>query len=306
MIDPSPMLDSKLSLRAKGIWGLYIAAGRALSAAEIYPLVPEGRDAVRKAVRELISAGYVSEVSFRSQNGQWAYQLDITQAWFTRDGFSGTLLYGTTNKLIATSTLVELTNVSSPNVSGTPEHEQQEEYVEMAWPGFDEPEAPKVKKTRIDESDSGAIGKIVEPLDKVEMRKQKYKRTKFEAVPASMLRQERPEDEWTTPDLLAEFYALTRLHAPGIPSQVNGKGLASWINQKVGEDITRLTILKAIRGFFNDPRLTNDAGIGNPLWRRFIAYYPTVHGIYSRETEVEYQDDDFLSHQSKMLKLLED
>jgi len=304
MIDPTPLLDSKLSLRAKGIWGLYMAAGKALSAAEIYPLVPEGRDAVRKAVRELISAGYVSETSFRNKNGQWSYELEITQAWFTRDGFSGTLLYGTASKLITNSTLVELTNVSSTNVSGEPE---KEEFIDMPWPGFDD-EAPVTKKTRksTDYVETGVVGKLTEPIDKVAMRKQKYKKTKFEAVPASMLRQERPEDEWDTNDLLAEFYALTRAHAPGIPSQVNGKGLASWINQKVGEGITRYTVLKAMRGFFNDPRLTNDAGIGNPLWRRFIAYYPTVHGIYSKETEVEYQDADFLSHQSKMLKLWED
>jgi len=70
MIDPAPLLDSKLSLRAKGIWALYMAAGKALSAAEIYPLVPEGRDAVRKAVRELISAGYVSETSIRTAKGK--------------------------------------------------------------------------------------------------------------------------------------------------------------------------------------------------------------------------------------------
>jgi len=304
MIDPAPLLDSKLSLRAKGIWGLYMAAGKALSAAEIYPLVPEGRDAVRKAVRELISAGYVSETSFRNKNGQWSYELKITQAWFTRDGFSGTLLYGTASKLITNSTLVELTNVSSTNVSGEPE---KEAFIDMAWPGFEDEEVV-VKKARksTDYVETGVVGKLTETIDKAEMRRQKYKKTKFEAVPASMLRQERPEDEWTTSDLLAEFYALTRVHAPGIPSQVNGKGLASWINQKVGEGITRHTVLKAMRGFFNDPRLTNDAGIGNPLWRRFIAYYPTVHGIYSRETEVEYQDDDFLNHQSKMLKLWED
>lgn len=302
MIDPAPLLDSKLSLRAKGIWGLYMAAGKALSAAEIYPLVPEGRDAVRKAVRELISAGYVSEVSFRTENGQWSYQLQVTQAWFTGDGFSGTLLYGTASSLEANSTSVELTNVSSPKVSGVPP-EDEEEYVEMSWPGFDE--EPKVTKAKIDDSDSGAIGKLTDPIDKKELRKQKYKKTSFSAVPDSMLRKSKPEQEWNTSDLVAEFYDLVRGLDNWAPSQVNGQQLASWINQKVGQGIARYTVLKAMRGFFNDPRLTNDLGIGQPLWRRFIAYYPTVHGKYVNDIPVEYADDDFLNHQDKMLKLLE-
>jgi hypothetical protein len=303
MIDPAPLLDPKLSLRAKGIWGLYMAYGRALSAAEIYPLVPEGRDAVRKAVRELVAAGYVSETSFRNKNGQWAYELDITQAWITRDGFSGTLLYGTASIANSLNTLVELTNVSSPNVSGVPP-EDVEEYVEMSWPGFED--EPKVTKAKIDDTDTGAIGKLTDPVDKKELRKLKYKKTSFEAVPESMLRHDRPESEWTTQDLVAEFYALAREVSGGSPSQINGRSLATWINQRVGEGTPRSGLLKALRAFFKDPRLTKDVGIGQPLWRRFIAYYPTVHGIYSRDTEVEYADGDFLAHQAKMLRLLED
>ena len=304
MIDPMPMTDPKLSLRARGIWGIFMNAGRAMTAAEIYPLVPEGRDAVRKALRELIDSGYISEVSFRNLNGQWAYQLEVTQAWITRDGFSGTLLYGTASIANNLSTLVELTNVSSPNVSGVPpEKDTQEEYVEMSWPGFDD--EPEVKRKKTPEPESGAVGNL-DLTDRKERLKAKYKKTKFEAVPASMRRDERPEDEWTTEDLVAEFYELTRKVASGVPSQVNGKSLASWINQKVGEGIARKSVLKALRAFFNDPRLTRDPGVGSPLWRRFIAFYPTVHGIYSKETDVEYADVDFLAHQAKMAKLLED
>ncbi|NDA61957.1 MAG: hypothetical protein EBX50_07935 [Chitinophagia bacterium] len=298
MIDPAPLLDSKLSLRAKGIWGLYMAAGKALSAAEIYPLVPEGRDAVRKAVRELISAGYVSEVSFRTQNGQWAYQLQVTQAWITGDGFSGTLLYGTASSYSTSSfnTLEELTNVSSPNVSGEPEEE--EEFVEMPWPEFDEP------STKSDD-EVGVVGKLADPVDKKELRKQKYKKSSFAAVPESMLRNERPETEWTTQDLVAEFYDLTREHAKGAPSQVNGKSLSAWINQQVGQGVPRIAILRALRAFFNDPRLVRDPGIGKPFWRRFIAYYPTVHGRFANVEDIDYSDERFSAHQAKMLKLLE-
>jgi hypothetical protein len=57
--------------------------------------------------------------------------------------------------------------------------------------------------------------------------------------------------------------------------------------------------------FFADPRLLNDAGIGQPIWRRFIAFYPTIHGITSRVAETDFVDEDALANQERMLKLLE-
>lgn len=304
------MTDTRLSLRSRGIWGLFIGMGRAMSASEIYPLVPEGRDAIRKALRELINAGYLTETRFQDQNGQWAYELSITPAWFTGDGFSGHLQYGTaiSYSTSSLSTLIELTNVSSNNVSGVPPEEvnNEEEYVLVSWPGLDEePQEPKAKKKWVEEEEFGAIGAL-DLRDKKEIRKAKYKKTKFEAVPASMLRNERPEELWTTEDLVSEFYELTRNTAPNVPSQVNGKNLATWINRQVSDGVTRLAMLKAMRAFFNDPRLTKDPGIGHPYWRRFISYYPTVHGIHSRTEEVAYTDDEFEAHQARMLKLLED
>jgi len=310
VVSSTPLTDTRLSLRSRGIWGLFMAMGRTLTTSEIYPLVPEGRDAIRKALRELISAGYLSETKFRNKNGQWTYQLDVNQAWITGDGFSGPLLYGTainynTNSL---STLIELTNVSSNNVSGVPPEEvnNEEEYVLVSWPGLDEePQEPKAKKKWVEEEEFGAIGAL-DLRDKKEIRNSKYKKTKFDAVPAGMRRHERPEELWTTDDLVSEFYELTRKAAPNVPSQVNGKNLATWINRQVSEGVERLSLLKAIRAFFNDPRLTKDPGIGHPYWRRFVAYYPTVHGIHSRIDEVEYTDEEFEAHQARMIKLLED
>lgn len=310
MISSIPLGDNRLSLRSRGIWGLYMSHGRVLKTSEVYNLVSEGRDAIRKAVRELIDLGYLKEHRYQDHNGQWAYELQVAQAWFTGDGFSGHLQYGTassysTNSL---STLIELTNVSSNNVSGVPPEEviieSKEEYVMVNWPGFDdEPEQPKSKKAQ--EEEFGVIGNL-DLRDKKEILKAKYKKTKFEAVPASMRRNERPEELWTTDDLLGEFYELTRKTAPNTPSQVNGKNLATWINRQVSEGVKRIAILKAMRAFFNDPRLTKDPGVGNPYWRRFISYYPTVHGIYSREDELTYTDDEFEAHQARMIKLLED
>jgi hypothetical protein len=138
------------------------------------------------------------------------------------------------------------------------------------------------------------------------MRNAKYKKTKFEAVPASMRRYERPEENWNSKDLVSEFYDLVREKASGIPGQINGEQLAKWINKTISEsDATNLSILKAIRVFFADPRLLNDAGIGQPIWRRFIAFYPTIHGITSRVAETDFVDEDALANQERMLKLLE-
>ena len=146
----------------------------------------------------------------------------------------------------------------------------------------------------------GAVGKVEDRQAKL---KAKYKTTSFEAVPASMRRYERPEEGWTTDDLIAEFYDRVRDHTEGIPAQVNGKSLITWINKMVGEGVSRQSILKGIRMFFDDQRNLVDVGIGLPVWRRFIAYFPTVVGLTSAK-EVEYLDENISAHQEKMLKLL--
>lgn len=310
MIQIEPLLDPTLSLRARGIWALFIAANRVLSVAEIYDQAPEGRDAIRNSLRELVDAGYLTEERTRTRGGHFAHQYLVTRPWKSVHGKSGHLHICTEEHLLAINTstsdnssngLVELTNVSSTTPSGKPD--EKEEFVEMSWPGFEDEVKPK--KSRIDDSDTGSIGKITDPIDKAEMRKQKYKKVQFAAVPESMLRTERPEEEWTTADLVAEFYDLTHKHADGAPSQVNGAQLSTWINQQVGKGVPRAGILRAMRAFFNDPRLIREPGVGKPFWRRFVAFYPTVHGLYAKEKNIDYADDDFIAHQNKMLKLLE-
>lgn len=167
----------------------------------------------------------------------------------------------------------------------------------MAWPGFDD------EPSKGSDGESGAVGKL--PADKKQLRQQKYTRTKIEAVPEHMRRHERPETEWTTADLVSEFYDLTRNAAPGAPGQVHGRNLTTWINQRVGEGTPRIAVLKAIRMFFNDPRLVRDPGIGQPMWRRFLAFYPTVHGAVVKTDDGDYSDASFLGHQEKMMKMLE-
>lgn len=292
--------QNNLSLRARGLLALYLDAGRVLSIAEAQPLVKEGRDAVRSAFNELKDSGYIFMRKYKTREGQWVYEYGFTSDWKTTYGFSGALHRGTDYIANSTNLLVGLNKLSPTNSSGAPEVE--EEFVTMAWPGFED-EEPVVKRSRIDDSDSGAIGKVE---DRIQARNAKYKKDKFAAVPPSMLRKSKPEDEWNTQDLVTEFYELVSNMSTFAPSQCNGRSMATWINKMVGQGVPRIAILKAMRAFFLDPRLTKDVGIGQPLWRRFIAYYPTVHGLYARDTEVVYDDEEFLSYQDKALKLLED
>ena len=291
----SPYSNPYLSLRARGLYAFYIETGRVLSADEISTAVPEGRDAIRSAMKELKDAGYIKAV--KAQVGsQWRTTLK-----FTDDGLSGVGNPGVLYSLLNTNDITTSLNVLEVlRTSNTSAALKSKEGIEMGWPNLDE-NLPK-KKSDIDEA-PGAVGKIE---DKKAMRNAKYKKTKFEAVPASMRRYERPEETWTSKDLVSEFYDLVREKASGIPGQINGEQLAKWINKTISEsDATNLSILKAIRVFFADPRLLNDAGIGQPIWRRFIAFYPTIHGITSRVAETDFVDEDALANQERLLKLLE-
>lgn len=291
----SPYSNPYLSLRARGLYAFYVETGRVLSADEIATAVPEGRDAIRSAMKELKDAGYIKAVKAQV-GGQWRTTLK-----FTDDGLSGVgnpgALYSLLNTNDITTSLNVLEVLRTSNTSAAP---KSKEGIEMGWPNLDD-NLPK-KRNDIDET-PGAVGKIE---DKKAMRNAKYKKTKFEAVPASMRRYERPEETWTSKDLVSEFYDLVREKAPGVPGQINGEMLAKWINKTISEsDATTLSILKAIRVFFADPRLLRDAGVGQPIWRRFIAFYPTIHGITSRVAETDFVDEDALANQERMLKLLE-
>ena len=291
----SPYSNPYLSLRARGLYAFYIETGRVLSADEISTAVPEGRDAIRSAMKELKDAGYIKAVKAQV-GGQWRTTLK-----FTDDGLSGVGNPGALYSLLNTNDITTSLNVLEVlRTSNTSAALKPKEGIEMGWPNLDE-NLPK-KRSDIDEA-PGAVGKIE---DKKAMRNAKYKKTKFEAVPASMRRYERPEENWNSKDLVSEFYDLVREKASGIPGQINGEQLAKWINKTISEsDATNLSILKAIRVFFADPRLLNDAGIGQPIWRRFIAFYPTIHGITSRVAETDFVDEDALANQERMLKLLE-
>lgn len=312
----APNTNPHLSGLARATWMLFATVGRVMSSSEIQEgnYMNEGRDAIRSAMTELKRSGYIKAVKEQTSNGRW-----VTSLKFTELGKKYVDLFNWNYQPVPTPNLPtpgipyvgepvttsskslesykELELLRNSNQSGAPITKE----VEMGWPILEEGEEPK-KKTRgfVEDSDSGAIGKIQDKQAKINL---KYKATTFEAVPASMRRYERLEDNWTTDDLIAEFYDKIREHCPGIPGQVNGKSLISWMNKLVGQGVHRSSILKGIRMFFADPRNLHNSGIGTPMWRRFIAYYPTIHGLTTK-SEVEYVDDNFLAHQEKMLKLL--
>jgi hypothetical protein len=212
----------------------------------------------------------------------------------TDNGFSGLLYIDNYNTNgITTSTNIDTDTNVSVSIGASPLKEE-----EMAW-NLDGDE-PVKKKTMESEATPGAVGKLDDRQSRLNA---KYKKP-VKAQKDSRDRINTPEELWSTNDLVAEFYDLVEKAAPGVPSQVNGKYVATWINKQVGEGTPRIAVLEAMRMFFSDPRLTHDAGVGKPMWQRFFAYYPTVHGLVNKK-KTEYEDDDFKNHQEKMLKLLE-
>jgi hypothetical protein len=294
-----PIINPKLSLRARSLFYFYAEKGRVISAEELKTMqeVPEGRDAIQAAINELKDLKYVKSVRIRN-NGQWVSKLKFTESALkmlsTDNGFSGLLYIDNYNTNgITTSTNIDTDTNVSVSIGASPLKEE-----EMAW-NLDGDE-PVKKKTMESEATPGAVGKLDDRQSRLNA---KYKKP-VKAQKDSRDRINTPEELWSTNDLVAEFYDLVEKAAPGVPSQVNGKYVATWINKQVGEGTPRIAVLDAMRRFFSDPRLTHDAGVGKPMWQRFFAYYPTVHGLVNKK-KTEYEDDDFKNHQEKMLKLLE-
>jgi hypothetical protein len=310
----SPISDPSLSLAAKGLYAFFLEIGRVASVDEMSAAHPESKYAMTKAMKELKDGHYIKAVRFQQNAGQWntllkfsdpKLNLYVTEADTPNTSVLSTVSTIALDNSTSTANSSNIDTVTNVTVSIGAAPLEKKGTV-MTWPTFDE-EQPERKKYNFriheeSEATPGAVGKVE---DKKAIRNKKYKKNKFMAVPESMRRNERPEDQWTTSDLVAEFYDLNRDADHGAPSQVNGKHLTTWVNKMVGEGVTRLALLKAMRMFFADPRLTRDAGVGSPLYSRFIAYYQSVHGIVSRVAETVYEDEDMKAHQEKMLKLLE-
>jgi len=302
MKQPPSWDDKRFSLRAKAIYNIYIQYGRVLSADELVSQLKEGRDAIQTAINELKAYNYI-RVTRRQINGQYISHLKFveSQALETRTGNSGHLYIDSLQANSLSNSIDIDTNVSI-SIGAAPLEKKESE---MAWPGFEEEVVTPKKNLRAkldSDDDSGAVGKVV---DKAALRRLKYKKTTFESTPRSAKRHDLPEEEWASPELVGEFYDLMREKATGAPNQVNGSDLGSWINKQKGSGTEYVSILKAIRMFFADPRNLHDVGTGPSLMHRFMAYYGTVWGIVTKDVKSKYEDDELLASQERMLKLLE-
>lgn len=297
----SPYSDPNLSLRARGLFAYYVEVGRVLSADEMSASVPEGRDAIRNAMAELKLHRYIKAVRHQDNSGQWRTTLK-----FTDDGLSG-VLYIDRGTMTSTNTSDMSTRVKSidtvTNVTVSIEAAPQtEKGTEMGWDVFEDSTDPKSKKKVLDtEDDSGAIGKV----NTLKVGGARRKKTRVEVEARNRINV--PEEDWSTNDLVAEFYDLymATCGGSGAVNQISGKQLATWINKRVGEGVERIHILKGMRMFFGDTRVIADPGFGLPMYQRFMKYYGMIHGMVSRVDEPIGLDEDTLAHQEKMLKLLE-
>jgi hypothetical protein len=297
----SPYSDPNLSLRARGLFAYYVEVGRVLSAEEMSASVPEGRDAIRNAMAELKLHRYIKAVRHQDNSGQWRTNLK-----FTDDGLSGVLYMDrgivtntNTSDMSTSDTGIDTVTNVTVSIGAAP---QTEKGIEMGWSMFEDSTDPKSKKKVLDtEDDSGAIGKV----NTLKVGGARPKKTKVEL--AARNRVNIAEEDWTTGDLVAEFYDLYMDTCGGkaAPNQINGQHLITWINKRVGEGVQRIYILKGIRMFFGDARVIADPGVGLPMYQRFMSYYGTIHGLVSRVDEPTGLDEDTLAHQEKMLKLLE-
>jgi hypothetical protein len=317
------LTDVRLSLRAKGLMAMYVSLGEVPASNEVVKIVSEGRDAIRKAMSELTRFGYIEKVHYQTGYGHWQTLYRFTGAWKTGAGFSGRLnscpVDSYSDSLLAIDIIPN--GIISIAASGEKEYSEEGEVNKYDFLTGDYEEddsleqilanvaearkavADKRRAKRQPKDDLPVLGEL--PEDKKAKRQEKYTREKFSVAKPTDDRNERPESEWTTNDIVAEFAYMCNTHAPGIGYQLNAKTLAQYINKQYGDHgVPRESMLRAIRAFFNDPRMIRTPGVGQPLYRRFLAYWPTVQGIYSTPPVVE---DDYKTseHSEKMLKLLE-
>jgi hypothetical protein len=299
-----PIVNPKLSLRARSLFYYFAEKGRVFSADDLKKSeeFSEGRDVLQAAINELKDLRYIKSVRLQN-NGQWIARLKFTdeakKLLSTVPSFSGHLYI---DNYITTSTSDISTRaniVNNPNglltIGAAPQEGE-----EMGWNLDGDEETPKAKRG-LEEPIAGTVGKIE---DRQARLNAKYKKP-VKAQRDSRNRINTPEELWSTTDLIAEFYDLVEKAAPNTSSQVNNKYLATWINKQVSEGTQRYELLKAMRMFFADPRNLNDLGIGKPLWQRFFSYYPTIQGVVKKPEQPTYSTDKFKAHQEKMMRLLE-
>ncbi|GEM_PF-3458136 len=277
----------QLSLRALGLLQFYRDAGRALPANEVAPLVKEGRDAIRAAMKELIDAGLIEFHKFQI-NGQWRTEVQLVQKPFsqqlTENGFSGSLLEDPllTTSDITTSDITTSTNDYSLNIDTYTNKKSKLRLVK-------EEKKNEEEKSIVPESDflpGISVHRLgVDPIGDPNHRSKK------------------PEVEWTTKDLVTEFMHIA--YDEGFASvPIPGDEVGKIMNKLFSDGLTRYQILKLIRKFF----VTNIwPGQSHPrsLWASFMQFAYKWKDAVDKEPVNYAHSPEMLKHQEKMLKLLE-
>lgn len=292
-----------LSMNARFLYLYFLRIGRVATVEELTTALAESEYAIKNAMKELKKLDYIRAVKYQV-NGQWRTLLKFSDESLNVTVKTMLEIQAPTDEIptVGKTPALSVCNTNDKSISDIDSLEvlrtsnlgihPEFQGDEMNWPILGD-ETPR-KNT---DDEVGVIGKIDDQQKRINS---KYKPTRFEDTPQSKHRSNRPEEDWTTTDLVAEFYSLYREKCGNVPAQVNGQQFTVWINRQVGEGTHRTVILKAIRKFFNDRRLLKDPGVGEPLWRKFIKFYYTVYGTVSKDTKQEN-----LSNQEKMLKLLE-
>jgi len=276
----------QLSLRALGLLQFYRDAGRALPANEVAPLVKEGRDAIRAAMKELIDAGLIEFHKFQI-NGQWRTEVQLVQKPFsqqlTENGFSGSLLEDPllTTSDITTSDITTSTNDYSLNIDTYTNKKSKLRLVK-------EEKKNEEEKSIVPESDflpGISVHRLgVDPIGDPNHRSKK------------------PEVEWTTKDLVTEFMHIA--YDEGFASvPIPGDEVGKIMNKLFSDGLTRYQILKLIRKFF----VTNIwPGQSHPrsLWASFMQFAYKWKDAVDKEPVNYAHSPEMLKHQEKMLKFL--
>lgn len=249
--------DPRLSARARGLLMTYVMVhgGDVPAARVMAEELREGRDAIRTAMRELSSAGYIAVVQYQTRSGQWfkkavvvPQSADIepprtdSQASATEDGFSGHLPSGYPKTTAGNQPMTTEPVVLPPSggsTTGARLTARQEG--NMGYDFFDEP-APQQPKT-----------KRAKPTDK---------------------RSGKAPGDWNINDMVAEFDLLASEHTADRAGQVNYAALRGSLS-RYRQRASASALVLGIRDFFADPANVRDVGTGPPLWKRFLGWFPT-------------------------------
>ena len=285
----TPQVNSVLlSLRAIGLLHFYRDAGRALPAHEVTSLVREGRDAIRAAMKELEVAGLIEFHKFQI-NGQWRTEVHLVQTPFstqvTGNGFSGPL---SEDPLLTTSdmTTSDMTTSTNDYLLDIDTYTNKKSKLRLVK---EEKEKKEEEKSIITESEfppGVSVHRLgVDPIGDPNHRSKK------------------PEIEWTTKDLVAEFMYIA-YDGGFAPVAIPGDEVGKIMNKLFSDGLNRYQILQLIRKFF----VTNiwpSKIHPRSLWASFMQFAYKWKNTVDKEPLNYTLSPEVLKHQEKMLKLLE-